>query len=353
MSWKHNTLSSIALLSNIRRNPIADRIISGQFTNPLIEFQRQNFAALDTLGVPILSVQRIMRDPSSAYNFFISTLTNALDVATQIPHLSDLQTLEEQHETFVSGEKHIYTCIIDTLQVGISMHYARQVAHGAGVHLLNSIRQDNRQVTTRSLMALFGTLLGLKLKPEEKFEQFSRRLDLLIQRLHNWRPPVRLPEQLLLFCALRALPDVPYGPVRHIILASPTISFPVGMNMLRDVANSGSELISDTLGSGDVAHKSVLCITDCPAPSPKPARRRQRHGPTAACLKEGPCIHHGPKSLHATSECRNPKPKRDKKRNKKTPVQAAVAEVSEPAAAETSDVFYSPAFMVRSDIRLP
>ena len=65
---------------------------------------------------------------------------------------------------------------------------------------------------------MFRTVLGLRLKPAETFEAFSRRLNLLIQRLRNWRPPVILPEQLLLFCALRALPDVPFGPVRHIIL---------------------------------------------------------------------------------------------------------------------------------------
>ena len=45
-----------------------------------------------------------------------------------------------------------------------------------------------------------------------------------------------LPEQLLLFCALRALPAVPYGPVRHIILASPAIDYYNGMAMLKDMS---------------------------------------------------------------------------------------------------------------------
>ena len=32
-------------------------------------------------------------------------------------------------------------------------------------------------------------------------------------------------EQLLLFSELRALPAVPYGPVRHIILVTPDITY--------------------------------------------------------------------------------------------------------------------------------
>ena len=63
----------------------------------------------------------------------------------------------------------------------------------------------------------------------------------MIQRLRNWRPPVLLPERLLLFCALHTLPEVPYGPIRHIILASPDISFSAGMSMIRDVANTGAD----------------------------------------------------------------------------------------------------------------
>ena len=74
-------------------------------------------------------------------------------------------------------------------------------------------------------------------------------MDSLIQRLYNWCPPVVLPEQLLLFCALRALSDVPYDPVRHIILASPSIDYRTGMQMLKDVANTGADLINSTLVS--------------------------------------------------------------------------------------------------------
>ena len=226
------------------------------------------------------------------------------------------------------------------------MHYARRVRFGAGQHLLTVIREDNRQVTTRSFMALFSALLSLSLKPSETFEQFVRRNDLLIQRLLNWRPPVILPDQLLLFYALRALPSVPYGPVRHIILASPDVTFFSGMNMLRDVANTGAKVINETLGSGaKIQPSSVLCANPCPTstnseanhehgrepraphhsrkarrtPAGRRLRTRKPRGPSKLCQKEDPCIHHGPHSFHATSECRDPTLSRTRKAQPRPP----------------------------------
>ena len=163
-------------------------------------------------------------------------------------------------------------------------------------------------------MAVFSALLALSLREKESFEQFERRIGLLIQRLRNWCPPVILPEQLLLFCALRALPAVPYGPVRHIILASPNINYRVGMSMLKDVADSGSALITSTLGSGSAAAKStaVLCATPCDdhdsSDNRRSSRRRRRRrsnntnattpkdGKVPRYKSEGPCKHHGPDS---------------------------------------------------------
>ena len=172
------------------------------------------------------------------------------------------------------------------------MHYARQVQFGAGQQLLRNIVNDNRTVTTRSLMAVFSALFSLALDSDETFEQFARRINLPIQRLHNWRPPVILPEQLLLFCALRALPAVPYGPVRHIILATPTISFSQGMAMLKDVANTGGELITSTLGSKSASAKSsasVLCAPACEdSHHSKPRRRSRRRRPTSSDTKKEP-----------------------------------------------------------------
>ena len=274
--------------------------------------------------------------------------------------MGDLGRLDDLYTVHRKAQRFIYDIILRTLKVGSSMHYARNVKFGAGLHLLNSIVADNRQTTTRSLMAIFSTLLSIELRQSELFESFSRRMDGLIQRLRGWRPPVILPEQLLLFCALRALPDVPYGPVRHIILASPNVGYRAGMHMLKDVANTGAELIKTTLGSDSssaMKPASVLCSSDCTPdvskhagddrrgqPNPRRGRRttKKKRGPSKLCQQHGPCKHHGPNSFHATSECKDPTLARRKAAKSATnaPVLAGVAAASvpEPQSGHSIDV---------------
>ena len=269
----------LALMVKLPFDPDADRLLSGETQHPLVQYQQVNRDVLIALAMPFFSLEDLIRDPVGTYVQFQRRIDAALsNHAPPVPVPGDLNVLQDLQTTHRAAERYIYTTIVSTLQVGRSMHYARQVAFGAGQHLLQTIISENRQVTTRSLMAIFSALLSLALKDGESFDMFGRRLNLLIQRLRNWRPPVILPEQLLLFCALRALPAVPFGPVRHIILASPQITFVVGMGMLRDVANTGGELITNTLGSGSASAKStsVLCTTPCDTTSAPTNRQRQR-----------------------------------------------------------------------------
>ena len=307
----------VALLARIRFDDTADRVISGENQHPLILHQRQYSAALSQLKILPFTAAQLIEDPIGCYVQFTRSLAEALSVFPGVvPDVGNLNVLDDLYQIHRKAQRFIYDTIVRTLKVGVSMHYARGVKFGAGVHLLNIVISDNRQTTTRSLMALFSTLLSLELKNSELFESFSRRMDQLIQRLYNWQPPVVLPDQLLLYCALRALPEVPYGPVRHIILASPNINYRTGMQMLKDVANTGAELIKTTLGSSSPStsdHKpsAVLCAPQiCEQPKQQqPFRRAQKQnkkrGPSKLCIKEGPCKHHGPKSFHATSECRD------------------------------------------------
>lgn len=339
-----------ALMSKLRANDVADRILSGELPHPLIAFQQINAANLVALNVPYVSPRDLLSDPVGPYVRWLRILTDALlRAAAPVPAMVGLAALQVAQNEFRTAERYIFSNVVSTLRVGESMHYARQCIYGAGQLLLQSIINDNRQTTTRSLMAVFSALLSLSLRDKETFEQFERRIGLLIQRLRNWRPPVVLPEQLLLFCALRALPVVPYGPVRHIILASPTINYYSGMAMLRDVANTGAELIASTLGSGVSSSKSaaaVLCAPECDDshhPPNRRARRRKKRAPHPPAnspkpryLIEGPCKHHGPDSKHATSECRDPTLARRKKRDPQpTPPQSSSA------------AMYSPVFVTR------
>ena len=353
----------IALMAKLRVNSVADRILSGELHHPLIRFQLENAAALQQLNVPFFAPANLLQNPAECHVNFLRLFTSALLRApAPVPDFGEaLNALQEEADVFRQGERFIYSTIVATLKVGDSMHYARQCPFGAGQILLQTIVNDNRQVTTRSLMAVFSALMCLSLRDEENFDQFARRIELLIQRLQNWRPPVILPEQLLLFCALRALPAVPYGPVRHIILASPRITFMTGMSMLRDVANTGGELIANTLGSGSSSSKpaAVLCATPCDDPKPAPRsrhqqrQRRQERRPRSRqndkpplYTIEGPCVHHGPNARHATSECRDPGLTKRKKK-KPTPAQAsaaAFATTTQPAPRH-DDVMYSEIFV--------
>ena len=350
----------IALNAKLRINAVADRILSGELRHPLIAYQQQHSIALQQLNVPFFPDVSLLQNPAQSYVNFLRVLTQNLLVAPAVPDVGDLNALQEAADIFRQGERFIYSTIVQTLKVGDSMHYARQCNFGAGQILLQTIINDNRQVTTRSLMAVFSALLSLSLHDNETFEQFSRRMELLIQRLQNWRPPVVLPEQLLLFCALRALPAVPYGPVRHIILASPHVGYLAGMGMLRDVANTGGELIANTLGSGSAAAKpaAILCATPCDDPGPAPrGRQRQRqrpqrprqreHAKQPRYLVEGPCAHHGPNSKHATSECRDPGLTKRKKSKKPAPAASAAAAFTSTAepSRQSQDVMFSEIFV--------
>ena len=215
----------VALTAKLRSNVDVDRVLSGETPHPLLAFQTANSVALAALNVAWVPPQALFSDPVTPYVNFIRQKTDALlRVPAPVPNINGLVELQASQANFHRAETSIYTTIVDTLRVGKSMHYARQVRFGAGQQLLRNIVNDNRQITTRSLMAIFSALFSLSLGTDESFEQFDRRIGLLIQRLLNWRPPVVLPDQLLLFCALRALPAVPFGPVRHIILASPNKS---------------------------------------------------------------------------------------------------------------------------------
>ena len=349
----------VALLARIRFDDEADRLLSGESSHPLILYQRQHANALNQLKVLPFTAPQLIEDPIGCYIQFTRSLGEALSVFPgNVPDVGNLTMLDDLYQIHRKAQRFVYDTIVRTLKVGSSMHYARGVKFGAGVHLLNILISDNRQTTTRSLMALFSTLLSLELKASEMFESFARRMDQLIQRLRNWQPPVVLPDQLLLYCALRALPEVPYGPVRHIILASPHIGYRTGMQMLKDVANTGAELIKTTLGSSSESKPAaVLCAPQlCDEPkrsqqSHRAPKQKKKRGPSKLCIKEGPCKHHGPKSFHATSECRDPTLSRRKTKPAPSPSASAskatpLAAVATTSSTDTS-ILYSPIFVTK------
>ena len=154
----------IALTAKLRLNETADRILSGELRHPLVDFQQRNAQSLQGLNVPFYSPTDLLKDPAETYVTFLRQLTQALlNAPAPVPDVGDLNVLQEAANVFRRGERFIYSTIVATLKVGDSMHYVRQCNFGAGQILLQTIINDNRQVTTRSLMAVFSALLGLSL----------------------------------------------------------------------------------------------------------------------------------------------------------------------------------------------
>ena len=308
-----------ALISRVRQDDDCDQIYSGSMPHPLVMLQKKNLQQIQGYDVTLVAEALLQSNPIEPTEVFINAIKIAAATANKDPPLSLLwNEFNTQWPKYRKAQRKIYAIAISTLRVGSSMHYARSVPFGAGTHLLATIYNDNIRNTTRSLFALLTSIFTLKARPQETFDAYKTRFDLIISRFANWTPPIVLPEPLLLFFALRGLPDKTFGPTKNIILATEKITLTRGFQLLRDVGGSGAALITSTLGSQVPAESpdaSVLALTPSPAPNPKPKAKKteaekaadRERRKTALCKKEGPCIHHGPKSLHATSECRDPK----------------------------------------------
>ena len=349
-----------ALISRVRQDEDCDQIYSGSMPHPLVDLQKKNRQQISEYAVTLVAEAFLESNPIEPTEIFITAIKLAATRANKDPPLSLLwEDFLKVWPKYKAAQRKIYAITISTLRVGTSMHYARAVPFGAGTHLLSSIYSDNIRNTTRSLFALLTSLFTLKARPQETFDAFKTRFDLIISRFANWNPPIVLPEPLLLFFAIRGLPDKTFGPTKNIILATEKITLTRGFQLLRDVGGSGAALITSTLGSGDPNESdagNILSITPSPKPTPKTdeqkAADRERRK-TALCRKEGPCKHHGPKSLHATSECRDPQLLRRRKRksdknNQQTAQQLAITPVAPqapPMAAPYPAMYAHPAPM--------
>ena len=296
-----------SLLSRICQDDDCEKVYTGLMPHPIIALQARNQQQILRYNLELIAEAVLSVNPIEPADRLLASVQVAATAAGVTPPLLNLwdNTVNELWPRYKRSLRKIYVIVVATLRVGLSMHYARAVPYGSGLQLLRTIHQDNRQNTTRSLFALIGSLFTLKLKDGERIETFRQRFDLITSRCANWIPPVIFPDSLLLFFVLRGLPDTPYGPTKHIILATENMSVARGMRLLRDVGQSEAGLITSTLGSGIATQPDHTKILAAPSTTPeKPKRKPKRK--SKLCLLHGPCEHHGPKSLHATCECRDP-----------------------------------------------
>ena len=367
-----------ALTSRVRQQDNCDQLFTGAMEHPLIALQRDNQQQILGYNLTLVSEEKLKAYPFQPTDFLIAAIKVAAQESNNDPPLdNNWQQFELAWTVYKATQRRIYAIAVATLKVGSSMHYARAVPFGAGTSLLTTIYKDNVRNTTRSLFALVSSLFTLKLKPQESFESYKLRFDLIISRFANWSPPIALPEPLLLFFVIRGLPAQPYGSIKNHILATDTITLQKGLKLLQDIGQSGANLINSTLGSGESQQltpasvtSNVLAVTQPaplqPPPTPTPraltaaekmAAREKRK--TALCKLHGPCTHHGPKSLHATCECRDPQLLRRKKKKPKqstapAPVQQlAVSPASHASMPPPAMPYQHPVHMMRPQYQQP
>ena len=116
----------LALMAKLRRDPDADRLLSGETQHPLVLCQQQNRQVLIALAMPFFPLQDLIDDPVATYVEFQRLIDAALqNAAAPVPVPGDLNILQDLQTTHRAAERYIYTTIVSTLEVGLSMHYAR------------------------------------------------------------------------------------------------------------------------------------------------------------------------------------------------------------------------------------
>ena len=84
-------------------------------------------------GNAVLPSEALINDPVGTYVQFQRQIDAALNNhPPPVPVPGDLNVLQDLQNTHRAAERYIYSTIVSTLQVGLSMHYARQVVFGAG-----------------------------------------------------------------------------------------------------------------------------------------------------------------------------------------------------------------------------
>ena len=126
LEFSHNDFDDfiIALTAKMRLDETVDRILSGELSHPLVDFQQRNIVNLQRLNVPFFPTAALLQDPAGTYVTFLRLLTQALlGAPAPVPDVGDLNALQEAADVFRRGERFIYSTIVVTLKVGDSMHY--------------------------------------------------------------------------------------------------------------------------------------------------------------------------------------------------------------------------------------
>ena len=198
--------------------------------------------------------------------------------------------------------KYIWETIVATLTSAEATTVIAGLPYGSGPKLLRQIQQTQQRQTTMALYTLFSQLITMQMRNKEGIVGLYGRILEIRARLSNWKPPIVLPDKLIIVCMLRLLPRQ-FHPTRIIIMSSKDMTLKGSKDMLLDVENKDAEKVAAAIGSGTPPQATSSALAATPGEKPK-ARPEPRNDPkkSAKYHSEGPCPHHGPRCGHAGSE---------------------------------------------------
>ena len=295
----------VRLMALVRQNEAADEILDQMVISPVNiianlpngQLKAAWVNAYNTLDLPYPTKESAELDPIGSIRQLIAA--GKEEVATQ----QWVATHIDEIKKYRKGIKFIYQTCVATLSIQQATEIVGDLPYGSGLQLLERVKAKQHRQTSMSLFVLFDNILGMKLKPKETLAALFARITALRRRLLNWSPPIRLPEQLILVCILRALP-AKYASTCTIIMATRNIDLSTAKIMLLDAENADANLINRNLGSGAPAGTTPVgnALTTKDIKKIDKKKKKQRKYFTKAYFEEG-CCPECPDGGHAKSEC--------------------------------------------------
>ena len=352
----------VQLNTLIRRHEDADLLVDGILENPLVELvevveKKDKTDPLWTVSLCIRSLyqehgcgnppgtfpptlEEMDNNPLSFIKDFIKATSRGTKGGKDPSGLTVVSAKRWAKATYKDlviyrrACKHIWETIVATLTSAEATTVIAGLPYGSGPKLLRQIRHTQQRQTTMALYTLFSQLITMQMRNKEGIVGLYGRILEIRTRLANWKPPIVLPDKLIIVCMLRLLPRL-FHATRIIIMSSKDISLEGSKDMLLDVENKDAEKVTTAIGSGTPPQATSTALTATPGEKPKP-RPNPRDDPkkSAKYHSEGPCSHHGVRCGHASSECYHLHPELKKKKKKKSgSANVADTATAQPAAA--------------------
>ena len=367
----------VQLQSRIRKNDDADDFLEGYLTNPLVELRKawdehhsnprpagDNVVQLYNTGESVSSfynyatciktlydgsefgdppgtfpptMAQLNNDPMKHFKFFIQATEKGTNGGKNAQDRADaatkawVKTAVEDVMRCRKACKHIWDTALATFTSAKATTVISGLPYGSGPALLDQIENQQERQTTMALFTLFDQLITIKLGAKENFASLYARALGIRARLKNWRPPIVLPDQLIIVCLMRMLPRQFHG-TRTIIMSTAGITLSSCRDMLLDAENRDAERVKRELGTAttlkeEPQREGTGLLGDGGDGQRTNKRRKKKRKQAEKSEKyktEGPCSVHGSRCSHASSECYVLHP--ELKPNKKA--EAAVAEAA-------------------------